>query len=101
MPYTQPKSDPKIQSLIENFSVHALTFLAHNPEALGAFMAHCGCGPQDLRQQIQDPQFLAGMLDYFLSNEPLLESFCKTHNITDQEFLMVRLAFPGADLENI
>ncbi len=101
MPYIPLKNKPSIDAMINGFSLHALTFLAQNPEALGEFLAISGTSPQELRQQIKDPAFLAGLMDYFLSQPPLLEAFCAEHKITGQDFVVVRMAFPGADLENL
>ncbi len=48
------------------------SFLATDPERLGRFLAITGIGPEAIRTAAADPQFLAGVLDHVVSDEPLL-----------------------------
>ena len=59
----------------ELLAIRALSFLATQPEALGRFLALSGIGPAMLREAAADPAFLAGVLDYFLGDEPTLLAF--------------------------
>ena len=64
--------------------IRALAFLAGNPAALGRFLAATGIGPQDLRDQADDPALLGGVLDLLLGDEPLLLAFCEAEQVAPE-----------------
>ena len=49
-----------------------LQHLAQNPEQLAEFMVQSGIGPADLRGLVGTTGFAHGLIDYVVSNEPLL-----------------------------
>jgi Protein of unknown function (DUF3572) len=61
----------------ESLAVKALSFLAEEPERLGQFLAASGMGPEMIRKAAADPGFLAGVLDFVASDEPLLVAFAQ------------------------
>jgi hypothetical protein len=61
----------------ETLAVQALSFLAEEPERLGQFLAASGMGPEMIRKAAADPGFLAGVLDFVASDEPLLVAFAQ------------------------
>ena len=63
---TSPAADP------EFIAIQALTFIAGNPDHGERFLALSGIGLGDLRQAAADPGFLRGVMDYIVSDEPLL-----------------------------
>jgi len=73
-------------------AIDALSFLAGEPEALGRFLALSGIGPTMLRAAASDPVFLAGVLDYFLSDEPLLLAFANQAGIPAERISAARRA---------
>lgn len=60
----------------EVLALDALAFLAASPDDLALFMRLSGTDPAGLRACAGEPQFLAGVLDYFLGDEKLLTRFC-------------------------
>jgi hypothetical protein len=76
-------------------AIDGLGFLAANPEALGRFLALTGIGPADLRRAAADRGFLAGVLDYFLGDEPLLVSFAEYAGIPATDIGLARRALDG------
>jgi hypothetical protein len=48
---------------------------------LGRFLALSGVQPQQLRQAVADPGFLAGMIDFLMGHEPTLMDFCAATGI--------------------
>jgi hypothetical protein len=58
-------------------AVQALSELAADPEGLGRFLASAGLGPENLREAANEPGFLAGLLDFILSDESRLLAFCE------------------------
>ena len=50
----------------------SLHYLAQNPEQLAEFMVQSGLSPSDLRGLVGTDGFANGLVDYVVSNEPLL-----------------------------
>lgn len=74
----------------ENLAIRALAFLAGEPEELGRFLALVGLGPETIRTAAADPGFLAGVLEYFMENEPLLLVFCAREAVRPTLFAAAR-----------
>ena len=72
-----------------------LVFVASDPDQLGRFMALSGLSPQDLRANLQDPVFQAGVLDFALSDESLLLAFAANEGIDPHAVLRARARLPG------
>lgn len=83
----------------EFIAIQAVRYMAQNPEAFGSFLVYAGVGPADLKASIQSPEFLAGVLDYLMTDEPLLLDFAKTMDLRPQDIVKARLLFPGAEGE--
>ena len=60
------------REIAEKLAISALSYLAGEPERLGAFLAATGIGPEAIRKAAADPAFLVGVLDYVAGDEPLL-----------------------------
>lgn len=84
------------QKAAEILAINALSFLASEPERLGRFLAISGIGPDTLRKGAADPHFLAGVVDYLLSDETLLFLFAESQGIGVDEPQKARAALPGA-----
>jgi hypothetical protein len=56
-------------------AIQALSFVAGDPERLGAFLAETGIGPETLRSAAADPRFLAGVLDFVLRDDATVKAF--------------------------
>jgi hypothetical protein len=62
-------------------AIDALTFLAAEPQRLGRFLAITGIGPDEIRAAASHADFLAGVLDYVVGEEPLLLAFAEEAQI--------------------
>jgi hypothetical protein len=60
----------------EETAAAILGWLAGEPDMLGRFLSLSGLQPQQLRSAVNDPQFLAGMIDFLMGHEPTLMAFC-------------------------
>src|SRR5258708_19795708 len=63
------------REVAEIVAIQALSFVAGDPERLGAFLAETGIGPETLRSAASDPHFLAGVLDFVLRDDPTVKAF--------------------------
>lgn len=96
------KSETRAQpdrSAAEMLAIEGLSFLAANPEALGRFLALTGIGPAEIRRAAANNGFLAGVLDYFLGDEPLLLAFANQAGIPAERVAAARRAL-GRDAAN-
>jgi hypothetical protein len=59
----------------EALAIQALSFIAEEPDRLGAFLSATGIGPDGIREAARTPGFLAGVLDHMLADESLLVAF--------------------------
>lgn len=66
------KSARITRKIAEKLAIQALSFMAEEPERLGAFLAATGIGPEMIRKAAADPAFLAGVLDHVIADESLL-----------------------------
>ena len=66
----------------EIVAVQALSFIAGDPERLGAFLAESGIGPDTLRSAAGDPHFLSSVLDFVMRDDTTVKAFasaCQLH----------------------
>lgn len=82
----------------EALAIDALGWLAGQPEALGRFLASSGAGPTELRARAADPAFLGFVMDFMLSEEPLLLEFCGDRGLAHESPMQARAALPGGDI---
>ena len=80
----------------ETIALQALTHLVGQENLLERFIALSGLSPRDLQNGATDPDFLAGVLDFFLANEADLLDFCEAQNISPEIPVKARLKLPGA-----
>jgi len=79
----------------ERIAFKALTFLAADAERLGRFLGSTGLAPQELRDKADDPELLAGVLDYLLSDEAMVIEFCRTLEVQPGMVSKARGQLPG------
>lgn len=68
-------SAAELREEAEHLAIAAVAFLAERPDDLQRFLAVTGADPDTLRTQATEPGFLAGVLEYILSDEPLVVAF--------------------------
>lgn len=80
----------------EILALKALTFLANSDRSLDRFMSLSGTDQNDLRTRTGDPEFLAAVMDFLLSDEALLTAFCEERLTNPKDLQAARQALPGA-----
>jgi Protein of unknown function (DUF3572) len=71
------KSKRNPREIAEIVAVQALSFVAGDPERLGAFLAESGIGPETLRSAAADPRFLAHVLDFVMRDDATVKAFAE------------------------
>lgn len=76
----------------EKLAIDALSFIAAEPGLLAQFAAVTGHTPATMRAEIASPEFLAGILDFLMSDESLLLVFASHQGIAPPEIMAARQA---------
>jgi hypothetical protein len=71
----KPVQNPR--EVAEIVAVQALSFIAGEPERLGAFLAESGIGPETLRTAAADPHFLVSVLDFVMRDDATVKAFAE------------------------
>jgi hypothetical protein len=79
----------------EMLAIQALGFLAEDPERLGAFLSTTGIPIEGIRDAVQEPGFLAGLLDHMLADEKLLIAFADSAGLDPASIAKARRALGG------
>ena len=83
-------------SAAQTIALHALAHIAGDTEILGLFLRISGLEPDDLRQRAGDPELLAAVIDFLLSDENLCTGFLAAERIDPKMLHAARRALPGA-----
>lgn len=83
----------------ETLALLALNYITGDEDRLGRFMAATGLAPDDLRAGIGDPAFLAGVLDYLLTDDALVVAFAEDNALEPEAVMTARRRLPGLSEE--
>jgi hypothetical protein len=83
-------------SAAQTLALKALTHLAGDREDLLRFLKISGLEPDDLKQRAGDPELLAAVIDFLLSDETLCTGFLTAERIDPKTLHAARRALPGA-----
>jgi Protein of unknown function (DUF3572) len=90
-----PKKARITREFAESLAVKALSFLAQDSDRLGQFLATSGIGPDMIRTAAANPDFLSGILDHIVSDEPLLLAFAADAAVGPEEVVQAQAALSG------
>lgn len=96
MQLKSPRNKRLSQDEAEAIAVAALSFLAAEPERLGAFLAETGVSPESLRTAARHPGFLPAVLDYLIGHETELVTFAAEQGSDPSVIVAARQVLPGA-----
>ena len=82
----------------EALAARALAWMAEDADMIGRFLAQSGAGPEDLRAQAGEPEFLGFVLDFLLADESALVAFAGADGIRPEFAMRARASLPGGDL---
>lgn len=88
--------DPR--SAAETVALQILTWLAQTDDMLAVFMRSSGLDVADLGRLLDDPEFLAAVLDFVLMDETWVLSSASAAGLAPEALLQARRALPGGDL---
>jgi len=79
----------------QGIATEALLQLSRDPEQIGRFLAFSGIGPEMIREAAAEPGFLAGVLEFYMMDEPLLLAFCENAGVRPTMMAAARYALAG------
>jgi uncharacterized protein DUF3572 len=83
----------------ENVAVGAFSFITSDEERLDRFLAVSGLRPDTIRSAATSPGFLAGILDYVVSDEPLLIALAKDLNTKPEHIMQAHWTLSPSEFE--
>lgn len=86
------------QEAAEALALRALIWTLNDDDRSAAFMAATGAAPGDLAAGVRDPAFLGAVLDFVLSDEDRVKTFCTDENLPFEAPLRARAGLPGGDV---
>ncbi|AYG58805.1 DUF3572 domain-containing protein [Rhizobium jaguaris] len=78
------KNPKKAAADPQETAIAVLGWLANEPDMFGRFLALTGVEAAQVRNAINQPAFLAGMLDFLMNHEPTLLAFCQASGIAPE-----------------
>lgn len=79
----------------EMIAIKGLQYLAGDEEHLERFLSLSGIDIADLRENAGSVEFQAGILEYFMGNEPTLLAFSAQHAIAPEDIAKAQLVLSG------
>jgi hypothetical protein len=80
----------------EIIGLQALAWLAGDADRLEKFMNACGIDGTSLRAVADQPETVAAVVDFLLSNEELLLAFCESASTSPETVIAARQHLAGA-----
>lgn len=74
-----------------------LLWVLQDDEILLAFLEACALSADDIRAQIEEPMFLAGLLDFILSQDRYVTDAAAFLGMDPLSLSQIRRALPGGD----
>ena len=87
------------QELADIIALKAVTYLLSDEKRISWLLGETGLDTTDLKKSPDNPEILAGILDFLLSHEDILIDFCDTCAIDPASLQKIRHLFPGATQE--
>ena len=86
----KPIHNPR--EVAEIVAIQALSFVAGDPERLGAFLAESGIGPGTLRTAAANPHFLVSVLDFVMRDDVTVKAFATASELHPTNIAAARQA---------
>ena len=89
------QKDTAAQQDAEATAVAILGWLAGEPDLISRFLALTGVAPSEVRNAVNDPGFLAGLVDFLMGHEPTLMAFSEATGIRPEAVVHAHAVFSG------
>lgn len=89
------QKDTSVVAEAEATAVTVLGWLAGEPELLSRFLSLTGVAPTELRNAVDDPGFLAGIVGFLMDHEPTLLAFSAATGVTPEAVVRAHAILSG------
>jgi len=83
------------QDRAETLALQALAWMAAEEEMATRFAGATGASLADARDRLQDPVFLASVLEFLLQEDRWVMAFCDAHGLPYEAPMQALVALPG------
>ncbi len=94
-----PKPSALGRDAAEALALHAVAIVVADEDLLARFLALTGCGMDDLRRRIGDPDFLGAVLDLVLEDDATVRKVAEAAGLGMDAVLAARAKLPGAQVD--
>ena len=90
-PKPAAKAPPRMtDDVAEAVALQAIAYLMADDELMAGFLAASGCATDELKRRLKDRGFLAGALDYLLSDDSVVIAFARQIDVAPETPLLAR-----------
>ena len=79
----------------ETIALQALAWIASDEELLPQLSGATGASLGDAKERMQDPAFLAGILEFLTMEDRWIQRFCDDHDLPYDAPMRALMALPG------
>lgn len=83
----------------EVLSLQAVALIVADENLLPRFLSVSGCGAEDLRHRVNDPEFLGAVLDFVLEDDSTVHLLAGAAGISPETIMLARSKLPGAQMD--
>lgn len=83
----------------ETLSLMAVALIVADDNLLPRFLDISGCGAEDLRHRIADPDFLGAVLDFVLEDDSTVHMVAASAGVSPETIMLARAKLPGAQMD--
>lgn len=83
---------------VHTLCLQALTWIAGQEDLVSGFFAQSGTSADELRARITEPEFLAAILDFILTEDQFVLGLARELGIAPDEIIRARSLLPGGDV---
>jgi hypothetical protein len=94
-----PKSPLPGHDAAEALALQAVAMIAADEDLLPRFLALTGCGLDELRVRLAEPEFLGAVLDFVLESDETAQKLAELAGIQPETLLLARSKLPGGSVE--
>ena len=84
----------------EIVAIRAVEWISADRHRFADFWRLTGVTPDDARTQMEDPDFLASVMDFLLMSDERVSAFCEVTRLPMHVPMQARQSLPGGDLPN-
>ena len=89
------------KTVADTIALNVIKFIVLDMELLSQFLTVTGLSLVSLRDNVQQPETLAAVVDFLLANEEALMRFCEDHSLRHEDVWRALNQLPGSPAEDM